>query len=113
MVAGCLPLRYKEDLKDSLPEVSLFVTPDRIADLPRLLGQGPPAVVSVPSAPDSNRTLTTPGYAYLKIAEGCVRKCAYCTIPSIRGPLTSPRMPPGWSKKLRVWQREASASLCS
>lgn len=89
VVAGCLPLRYKEDLKASLPEVSLFVTPDRIADLPGLLGQGPPALVPVAGAPDSSRTLTTPGYAYLKIAEGCARKCGYCTIPSIRGPLTS------------------------
>jgi ribosomal protein S12 methylthiotransferase len=90
VVAGCLPLRYKEDLKTSLPEVRLFVTPDRIEDLPGLLGQGgPPALVPVPCAPDSTRILTTPGYAYLKIAEGCSRKCEYCTIPSIRGPLTS------------------------
>jgi ribosomal protein S12 methylthiotransferase len=35
------------------------------------------------------RILTTPGYAYLKIAEGCSRCCRFCTIPSIRGPLTS------------------------
>ncbi len=42
--------------------------------------------------PDSGhppRILTTSGYAYLKIAEGCSRKCRYCTIPAIRGPLTS------------------------
>ncbi len=89
VVAGCLPLRYKEDLQTSLPEVRLFVTPDSIADLPRQLGQVRSASFAGPCALNSGRILTTPGYAYLKIAEGCSRKCAYCTIPSIRGSLIS------------------------
>ena len=41
------------------------------------------------SSSSDSRILTTPGYAYLKIAEGCSRSCRYCTIPSIRGPLHS------------------------
>lgn len=100
VVAGCLPMRYESDLEESLPEANLFLTPDRIEDLPNLLrvafgttakdrlpelmGQPPGKGQEVPL-----RILTTQGYAYLKIAEGCSRKCRYCTIPSIRGPLRS------------------------
>jgi ribosomal protein S12 methylthiotransferase len=91
VVAGCLPLRYREDLIHSLPEIDLFLTPDRIHELPDLIA------ADTTTTPDETingaylpgRVLTTPGYAYLKIAEGCSRKCTYCTIPSIRGPLTS------------------------
>jgi ribosomal protein S12 methylthiotransferase len=106
VVAGCMPLRYQESLREPLPEVDLFMTPDKIADLPRILkaalhkaedtGVSP---VSKTTAPRSHlsktasmqpgRILTTAGYAYLKIAEGCPRLCRYCTIPAIRGPLRS------------------------
>lgn len=89
VVAGCLPLRYSEDLKKSMPEANLFLTPDRIGDLPELLADTSPARITGHSNLGSGRILTTPGYAYLKIAEGCSRKCSYCTIPSIRGSLTS------------------------
>jgi ribosomal protein S12 methylthiotransferase len=98
VVAGCLPLRYKKELEESLREVALFVEPDHIYDLPKLLHKSrqdyflDEKVQSVRSnnLPQAgSRTLTTPGYAYLKIAEGCRRKCSYCTIPSIRGPLRS------------------------
>jgi ribosomal protein S12 methylthiotransferase len=116
VVAGCLPLRYQDKLTDPLPEVDLFVRPDQIRDLPRLLDRlhnagTTEAPASQPSQttekpqpaphcdPDfkeriigasiTDRILTTPGYAYLKIAEGCAKRCRYCTIPSIRGPLVS------------------------
>jgi len=92
VVAGCLPLRYREELSRELTEVDLFITPDMIGDFVRLLNYLPPgrngeAKKSLSSVHD--RILTTPGYAYLKIAEGCSRSCRYCTIPSIRGPLRS------------------------
>ncbi len=89
VVAGCLPLRYQEALRKSMPEVGLFLTPDRIDELPALLTEVQPLGVSADSSASFRRVITTPGYAYLKIAEGCSRKCSYCTIPSIRGPLTS------------------------
>jgi ribosomal protein S12 methylthiotransferase len=131
VVAGCLPLRYKEDLRDSLPEVNLFITPDQIDELPVLIraatraknGELSDTINCHPNVrepkheksgaagdlklerpqirlnPDERlsyrisgretRILSTAGYAYLKISEGCSRKCAYCTIPSIRGPLKS------------------------
>ncbi|MGO9121510.1 MAG: 30S ribosomal protein S12 methylthiotransferase RimO [Desulfomonilaceae bacterium] len=103
VVTGCLPLRYKQNLKKILPEVNLFLPPDKIQDLPMLLqcyitgkrtaSQAPGRCATETdrkySSGSDSRILTTPGYAYLKIAEGCSRSCRYCTIPSIRGPLHS------------------------
>jgi ribosomal protein S12 methylthiotransferase len=104
VVAGCLPLRYRKSLKKALPEVNLFLTPDQIENLPRLAHSSLLSAKSASKATQkrripkrdqepvpvsSTRILTTSGYAYLKIAEGCSRRCRYCTIPSIRGPLRS------------------------
>jgi ribosomal protein S12 methylthiotransferase len=104
VMAGCLPLRYRKNLKKALPEVNLFLTPDQIENLPRLLHRllsransvsKPTHKQRIPKSDrevgpvSSTRILTTSGYAYLKIAEGCSRSCRYCTIPSIRGPLHS------------------------
>ncbi len=96
VVVGCLPLRYGDDLKDSLTEADIFLTPAEMSKLPKLLGSPDDPVpgktestapCSIPAA--HRRVLTTHGYAYLKIAEGCSRNCRYCTIPAIRGPLRS------------------------
>jgi ribosomal protein S12 methylthiotransferase len=106
VVAGCMPLRYQESLREPLPEVDLFLTPDKIADLPRILKAAlhraeetgvssacettaPQSQLSETLSMRPGRILTTAGYAYLKIAEGCPRLCRYCTIPAIRGPLRS------------------------
>lgn len=96
IVAGCLPQRYGEDLRESLPEVNLFVTPDQIRDLPRIVhsalspeSESSSQRLHGPLLSPGARILTTRGYAYLRIAEGCSRCCTYCTIPSIRGPLQS------------------------
>jgi len=100
VVAGCLPLRYRDQLLDPLPEVDLFIGPEQIEALPELLALkirpfknkeglpqlGPPYQGDLTTSP---RVLTTRGYAYLRIAEGCSRRCRYCTIPSIRGPFKS------------------------
>jgi ribosomal protein S12 methylthiotransferase len=106
VVAGCMPLRYQESLREPLPEVDLFLTPDKIVDLPRILkaalhrseetGASPVSETKVSrshlsktASMQPGRIITTAGYAYLKIAEGCPRLCRYCTIPAIRGPLRS------------------------
>jgi len=69
-VFGCLSQRYRDELIKEIPEVDQWngvMTFDSI-----------------------ERTLTTPRhYSYLKIAEGCDRRCSYCAIPLIRGPHTS------------------------
>jgi ribosomal protein S12 methylthiotransferase len=96
VVAGCLPLRYQQQLQETLPEVNLFLTPAQIGDLPNILNSRLFHDCSVAEGSGrsylpvgGSRVLTTSGYAYLKIAEGCRRGCRYCTIPSIRGPLKS------------------------
>ena len=99
VVAGCLPQRYGAELARELPEVDLFLGtgdfPGIAAHLERL-GEGPrrtPAVqVGKPLyLMDASvaRRVSTAFYSYLKIAEGCSNRCAYCVIPSIRGPFRS------------------------
>ncbi|MGM0425580.1 MAG: 30S ribosomal protein S12 methylthiotransferase RimO [Thermodesulfobacteriota bacterium] len=97
VVTGCLPARYGAELETELPEVDLwlgfFEQGNLLHYLRRLLGrQGleHPGKEYTASAPGLGRVLSTPpGYAYLKLSEGCHRKCSFCLIPSIRGPLAS------------------------
>ncbi len=79
-VMGCLSQRYKEELENEIPEVDKFYGK---FNYKQLLGElGKADVVSC----DGKRHLTTPRhYAYIKIAEGCDRHCAYCAIPVITG----------------------------
>lgn len=79
-VMGCLSQRYKDELEAELPEVDKFYGKFNYKQLLTDLGKADvPACYGV-------RHLTTPGhYAYVKIAEGCDRHCAYCAIPLITG----------------------------
>lgn len=86
VVTGCLVNRYGQELARELPEVDLFLD---IAGQ-ETLGTRLRELCGREFASASGRLLTTPpGYAYLKIAEGCDNQCRFCTIPSIRGPLVS------------------------
>lgn len=79
-VTGCLSERYKEDLKDEIPEVDGYFG---TRDLPRLLKT---LKADYKKELIGERLLTTPShYAYFKIAEGCDRPCAFCAIPLMRG----------------------------
>lgn len=95
VVTGCLVNRYGQDLRVELPEVDLFLEISRQSELGRrvremLARRDQTASFSVEPDGVRNRLLTTaPGFAYLKIAEGCDNRCRFCTIPSIRGPLRS------------------------
>lgn len=96
VAAGCLPLRYKSEASESLPEVDFFVEPKDIGKLPEILDDNTrmdekPKECSVnhEEARVQGRLLTTPGYAYLRVSDGCNRKCAYCSIPMIRGNMKS------------------------
>lgn len=84
IVTGCLVERYYEDLKKSLPEVSLFI---RIKDYPNIkeiLGNF--LNEKLKGFNENNRILTTPKHmAYLRISDGCNNRCNYCAIPLIRG----------------------------
>ena len=94
-VVGCLVGRYGKKLARSLPEADLLLSPGAVARLPHYLEQ-PPADRLVMAPPREvftgrqPRALSTgPGWAYLRLADGCNHRCAYCTIPAIRGRLRS------------------------
>ena len=95
VVTGCLVNRYGQDLRVELPEVDLFLEISRQPELSgrirELLARRDRGSLSPvePGGVRSRLLTTAPGFAYLKIAEGCDNRCRFCTIPSIRGPLTS------------------------
>lgn len=79
-VMGCLSQRYKAELEQEIPEVDKFYGKFNYKELLSDLGKAD--IVK----PERNRLQTTPRhYAYLKIAEGCDRHCAYCAIPLMTG----------------------------
>ncbi len=99
VVAGCLPQRYGADLAQTLPEVDLFVGVGDLGRLPDLLEAeeagrvhvGRPSAMNDQGVPRAGRWA---GHAaYLKVADGCHRRCAYCVIPRLRGPYRSRTLP--------------------
>src|ERR1051325_8995605 len=103
VVAGCLVERYRDDLKASLPEVDAFIGTSQINDILAVCDPKTDTR-SLPIIPLGNqsstylydestpRILATPAhYAFIKIAEGCDRPCAFCFIPQMRGHFRSRR----------------------
>ncbi len=103
VVAGCLVERYRDDLKAEMPEVDAFIGTSQINDIlavcdPKTntrtlpvvpLGNQSSTYLYDESTP---RVLATPShYAFVKIAEGCDRPCAFCFIPQMRGHFRSRR----------------------
>lgn len=78
IVFGCLSQRYPEELKTEIPEVDEWYGARDLAPVVRALGAEPSR------CNERYVTLSRP-YAYLKISEGCDRRCSYCAIPFIRG----------------------------
>ena len=77
-VFGCLSQRYSSEMPELIPEVDAWFGATDFTPLLKAFG------VSGDGRP--GRYLTTPGhYAFLKISEGCDRRCSYCAIPHIRG----------------------------
>jgi len=110
IVAGCLPERHKEDILTELPEIDAVVGTgsfDDIVDVVSKLDTSKQVLsereILEQKSPESGNQLsyfgnidasisetdriisTSPVWAYLKIAEGCDNRCAYCCIPDIRG----------------------------
>lgn len=80
-VMGCLSERYLDDLRDEISQVDKFYGKFNWTELVSDLKHEYDEKIA------NERVLTTPGhYAYLKISEGCNRRCAYCAIPIITGP---------------------------
>jgi ribosomal protein S12 methylthiotransferase len=91
VVAGCLSQRYAGDLEKDMPEVDHFLGSSDMLKLEKVLeGTADRLLVGNPadwvvSASDPRLISTRGASAYLKLAEGCNRKCSFCVIPQIRG----------------------------
>ena len=99
LVTGCLTQRYQQEILTELPEVDGIMGTGSYGEivpaLAELMAGGRPCrFADIHGMIDEfDRVLTTPGhYAYLRIAEGCDNRCAYCVIPSLRGRYRSRRM---------------------
>ena len=82
LVFGCLSQRYSREMPDLIPEVDGWFGARDLDPVVRALG-------CRPDPASAHRRVRTDGihpYAYLKISEGCDRRCSYCAIPHIRGP---------------------------
>lgn len=92
LVAGCLSQRYRDEILEDLPEIDGILGTGSYTDIVPAVeavmdGDQPTYFGDIDhTAEDGVRVVTTPGYtAYLKIAEGCDHRCAYCIIPYLRG----------------------------
>lgn len=101
VVAGCLTQRYKTDLVDGLPEADLFVGSGEFQNIAKILrnhddGEKQKTFFNLPTylqEEGTPRVNSQPRHrAYLKISEGCMKRCAFCAIPLIRGNLQSRRI---------------------
>ena len=100
IVTGCLAQRYKDEILDEMPEIDAIVGTtafdticDVVDDVLAHKGHNEFKDVNAMCRPDSKRIITTGGYySYLKIAEGCDKRCTYCSIPLFRGSYRSTPM---------------------
>ncbi|MBE5956585.1 MAG: 30S ribosomal protein S12 methylthiotransferase RimO [Lachnospiraceae bacterium] len=98
VVTGCLAQRYPEEIREELPEVDIILGSANYDDIIRAIEQAMEKeteeqkvtmireLTYLPDMSQVDRVITTGNHlAYLKIAEGCNKRCTYCIIPSIRG----------------------------
>ncbi len=96
IVCGCMVQRYGKKLVNLLPEVDYFLGVSHFNDIVSAVASAlqDRILISHPrffsyTRPFLRQVSTPSSFAYLKIAEGCSNKCAFCYIPKIRGPLRS------------------------
>ncbi len=92
LVAGCLTQRYRDEILEELPEIDGILGTGSYTDIVPAIdammeGDVPTYFGDIDhTIEDGARMVSTPSYtAFLKIAEGCDNRCAYCVIPSLRG----------------------------
>jgi ribosomal protein S12 methylthiotransferase len=94
VATGCLAQRYHEEIRTELPEVDVILGSTNYDDIVEAIQKGLEEknitmlrdLDYLPDLSDVDRIVTTGDYlAYLKIAEGCNKRCTYCIIPSVRG----------------------------
>ena len=101
IVTGCMAQRYKDDVLHELPEVDAVLGTGSYGEIARAVDEvmsgaapRPCHMGDIHHCPQGGARIlsTPPWYAYLRIAEGCDNRCAYCVIPSLRGKYRSRRM---------------------
>lgn len=91
VATGCLAQRYESDLMAEIPELDLLLGVNQYERLPQAIREALAGKRASYCADDlhilsGERVLTTPSYmAYIRVADGCDNRCAYCAIPLIRG----------------------------
>ena len=93
LVSGCMAQRYQKDILQELPEVDGILGTGSYGDIAAAIdevmdkGLRPCHLGNVSTAEQGGARIlsTPPWYAYLRIAEGCDNRCAYCVIPALRG----------------------------
>jgi ribosomal protein S12 methylthiotransferase len=103
IVTGCMAERYRDELRAQIPEIDAVLGTGEVPKIVEAIGGGsglipllrangepvrsrPPALPNYLYDANTPRLLATPRhYAYIKIAEGCDYKCAFCIIPTLRG----------------------------
>lgn len=91
-VTGCLVERYKEKILRDFPDADLVFSISGQENIENTLRQSGLLLAPLPNTlylPEYKMSLTAPHTAYLKVADGCNNRCAYCTIPFLRGPYRS------------------------
>jgi ribosomal protein S12 methylthiotransferase len=117
VVAGCLSQRYPKELAAEMPEVDQFLGTDEVGaitkaiagTLERLSVTDTPAYLYDDASP--RRRSQAPHTAYVKIAEGCDRPCAFCIIPKLRGPQRS-RAPESVLREVRELVAGGTREIC-
>jgi ribosomal protein S12 methylthiotransferase len=87
IVFGCLSKRYGDELKKEIPEIDAVFgvnQSEKIINYIRQFREGSNTIIQ-----DFQYTAEPPSYRYIKIAEGCSRRCSFCVIPEVRGPFKS------------------------
>lgn len=94
-VTGCLVERYKDKILKDFPDTDLVFSiagQEKIEDTLQHSGLLLSPLPKTLYLPEYKMSLTAPHTAYLKVADGCNNRCAYCTIPFLRGPYRSKPM---------------------
>lgn len=92
IVTGCLAQRYAQEIHEEIPEADAVLGTSAFDDILQCLASEDSGFemdlkdINRLPLPDSKRIITGENYvSYLKIAEGCDKRCTYCVIPSVRG----------------------------
>ncbi len=93
VVCGCLAQRYSKEIREEIPEVDAIVGTTAIKSIAEAIEKALQGKqedyltgIDAPVVTNQKRVVTTGGhFAYLKIAEGCNKRCTYCVIPKVRG----------------------------